>query len=264
MGSNTIIAIVVGAILVIVGFALWPVLNGASNSLYSYFQDSCDDGNGNRFGKMYQGATGDLPSGGGDADKYYTGSRQHGGAGVNITEDGGDCAATLSTWSGTADYYTEQGEQIGSLTAASNIVKTDAPFVFVEVAPMLKRFSGINNLLLTVIPVVSIAGFLGISGAKLYSYGKGTSSIGSSISTSVFTLIGIVIAMVIAGPVLGQAVAANQVVVSGQYEVNGTFGNIISLLFAMIPVIYIAGLVTLVGLQARTALMGGKSDGSMG
>ena len=33
MGSNTIIAIVVGAILVIVGFALWPVLNGASNSL---------------------------------------------------------------------------------------------------------------------------------------------------------------------------------------------------------------------------------------
>ena len=35
MGSNTIIAIVVGAILVIVGFALWPVLNGASNSLYS-------------------------------------------------------------------------------------------------------------------------------------------------------------------------------------------------------------------------------------
>ena len=111
---------------------------------------------------------------------------------------------------------------------------------------MLDRFSGINNLLLTVIPVVSIAGFLGISGAKLYSYGKGTSSIGSSISTSVFTLIGIVIAMVIAGPVLGQAVAANQVVVSGQYEVNGTFGNIISLLFAMIPVIYIAGLVTLV------------------
>ena len=40
MGSNTIIAIVVGAILVIVGFSLWPVLNGASNSLYSYFRDS--------------------------------------------------------------------------------------------------------------------------------------------------------------------------------------------------------------------------------
>ena len=267
MGSNTIIAIVVGAILVIVGFALWPVLNGASNSLYSYFQDSCDDGNGNRFGKMYLGMAGDLPASP-VATSYYVGSRQHGGSGVNITEDSGNCVATLNVtaWpNAAADFYTEQGEQIGNLTpSTAGVVTTADPFIFVEVAPMLKRFSGINNLLLTVIPVVSIAGFLGISGAKLYSYGKGTSSIGSSISTSVFTLIGIVIAMVIAGPVLGQAVAANQVVVSGQYEVNGTFGNIISLLFAMIPVIYIAGLVTLVGLQARTALMGGKSDGSMG
>ena len=134
----------------------------------------------------------------------------------------------------------------------------DESFRYIEVAAMLKRFAGINNLLLTIIPVVSIAGFLGISGAKLYSYGKGTASIGSSISTSIFTLIGIVVAMVIAGPIMGSAVDANQVVESGQYQVNGTFGNIIGLLFAMIPVVYVAGLVTLVGLQARSALMGGK------
>ena len=55
MGGNTIIAIVVGAILVIVGFSLWPVLNGATNSLYSYFRNSCDDGNGNRFLSVYFG-----------------------------------------------------------------------------------------------------------------------------------------------------------------------------------------------------------------
>ena len=72
---------------------------------------------------------------------------------------------------------------------------------------------------------------------------------------------GIVIAMVIAGPIMGAAVDANQVVVSGQYQVNGTFGNIIQLLFAMIPVVYIAGLVTLVGLQARTALVGSQGGG---
>ena len=50
-------------------------------------------------------------------------------------------------------------------------------------------------------------------------------------------------------------------VVSGQYQVNNTFGNIIQLLFAMIPVVYIAGLVTLVGFQARSALMGGQGGG---
>ena len=134
-------------------------------------------------------------------------------------------------------------------------------YQWIEVAAVLKRFSGINNLLLTILPVVSIAGFLGISGARLYSYGRGTSSIGTSISGSVFTLIAIVVAMIIAGPIMGSLVDANQVVESGQYQVNGSFGNIISLLFAMIPIIYVAGLVTLVGLQARSALMG-KAGGS--
>ena len=131
-------------------------------------------------------------------------------------------------------------------------------FEWIAVADILKRFSGINNLLLTIIPVISIAGFLGISGAKLYGYGKGASNIGSAISTSIFTLIAIVVAMVIAGPIMGSLVDANQIVESGQYQVNGAFGNIITLLFAMIPIIYIAGLVTLVGLQAKSALMGGR------
>ena len=54
MGSNTIIAIVVGAILVIVGFSLWPVLNGASNSPFTPTSATrCDDGNGNRFLRAY-------------------------------------------------------------------------------------------------------------------------------------------------------------------------------------------------------------------
>ena len=78
MGSNTIIAIVVGAILVIVGFALWPVLNGASNSLYSYFRDSCDDGNGNRFLRMYEGSDVTILPASPDADTYYYNLRMHG------------------------------------------------------------------------------------------------------------------------------------------------------------------------------------------
>ena len=325
MGSNTIIAIVVGAILVIVGFSLWPVLNGASNSLYSYFRDSCDDGNGNRFLSAYteDSTTTALPSNP-NPDIYYSIPRQHGGKGISITDSSGVCVASLYksgvavadvlpagvsgspffyasgvTPAGTvtsvanaieyltANIVNEQGDIIGTATGfaitsgsstavratVGDIVAGDTfqaaytstgDFVFLDVAPMLKRFAGINNLLLTILPVVSIAGFLGISGAKLYSYGKGTASIGSSISTSVFTLIGIVVAMVIAGPIMGSAVDANQVVVSGQYQVNSTFGNIIQLLFAMIPVVYIAGLVTLVGLQARTALMGSSGGGGMG
>ena len=258
MGSNTIIAIVVGAVLVIVGFSLWPVLNGASNSLYSYFRDSCDDGSGNRFMQAYKGVTGPTLPATLDAKSYYIDHHVHGGSGVRLGNDSGNCKATDAIFTANADAYSEQGELIGRVGTAGSFT-TESPYRWIEVAPMLSRFAGINNLLLTILPVVSIAGFLGISGAKLYSYGKGTASIGSSISTSIFTLIGIVVAMVIAGPIMGAAVDANQVVVSGQYQVNTTFGNIIQLLFAMIPVIYIAGLVTLVGLQARSALMGGGS-----
>ena len=146
---------------------------------------------------------------------------------------------------------------------SASLEEWDGGYKWIKVAEILRRFSGINNLLLTILPVISIAGFLGISGAKLYSYGKGASNIGSAISTSIFTLIAIVVAMVIAGPIMGSLVDANQVVASGQYQVNSAFGNIISLLFSMIPIIYVAGLVTLVGLQAKSALMGGKGGSSM-
>ena len=110
-------------------------------------------------------------------------------------------------------------------------------------ALVAQRFSGINNLLLTILPVISIAGFLGVSGAKLYTYGKGSANIGTVIVPTIFTLIAIVVAMVIAGPIMGSLVEANQVVESGQYRINSVFGNIVALLFAMIPIIYVAGLV---------------------
>ena len=259
MGSNAIIAIVVGAIVVIVGFSLWPVLNAASNNLYSYFQNSCDDGNGNRFTKMYVGITGTGDPG---PQQYSPSKSIHGGSGATLSNISGNaCGGTFAAAASavaTSTLYNEQGESLGLAPALAASAQTlPSPYNWIEVANMLQRFSGINNLLLTILPVISIAGFLGVSGAKLYTYGKGASNIGSAISTSIFTLIAVVVAMVIAGPILGSVVDANQVVESGQFQVNGAFANIITLLFAMIPVIYVAGLVTLVGLQAKSALMGG-------
>ena len=277
MGSNAIIAIVVGAIVVIVGFSLWPVLNGASNNLYSYFRDSCDDGAGNRFLRAYLGDSAATMPATPDDNTYYFNVGQHGGKGATLSASSGACTATLTATAIRADdyktaIYDEQGNQVGTVigdgvtpsataVGGSMTFTTVSPFQWIAVADILKRFGGINNLLLTIIPVISIAGFLGISGARLYAYGKGASNIGSAISGSIFVLIAIVVAMVIAGPIMGSLVDANQVVSSGQYQVNNSFGNIISLLFAMIPIIYVAGLVTLVGLQARSALMGGNKGG---
>ena len=315
MGSNMIIAIVVGAILVIVGFSLWPVLNASTQTLYAYFRDSCDDGNNNRFLRAYYALDGIFSMPAQPSPYiYYVALEQHGGAGMQMQEDGDAClaegllpvandfvtirnlvlsdlsAAVVATdlQESTFGIHNEHGEQIGTKTVliADNDPNagttefayfnpdatintgardwdTDGDYRWVVASPMLLRFAEINNLLLSILPVVSIAGFLGISGAKLYSYGKGVESMGAAITTSLFTLIGIVVAMVIAGPVLGSAVDAHQVVDSGQYQVNNTFGNVIQLLFAMIPVVYVAGLVTLVGLQARTAFFNTKGGSGM-
>ena len=242
----------------IVGFSLWPVLNAASNNLYSYFRNSCDDGSGNRFLRLYEGVTTDPPG----AQEYNTVDGVHGGKGVTVSgAANGTCTGNFgAAIAVSARIFNEQGEQVGtgpSTAAASPFTQgLEDPYEWVEVADILKRFSGINNLLLTILPVISIAGFLGVSGAKLYTYGKGSANIGTVIVPTIFTLIAIVVAMVIAGPIMGSLVEANQVVESGQYRINSVFGNIVALLFAMIPIIYVAGLVTLVGLQAKSACQG--------
>ena len=247
-GSNAIIAIVVGAIVVIVGFSLWPVLNAASNNLYSYFRDSCDDGAGNRFLRLYKGVTTDPK-----VQEYNAVDGVHGGKGVTVSGNAtGKCIGTFPEALAITDQlYNEQGEQVAGAALGAVLQVLDDPYEYIAVADILKRFSGINNLLLTILPVISIAGFLGISGVKLYAYGKGSVNISSVMLPTILTLIAIVVGMVIAGPIMGSLVDANQVVESGQYQINGVFGNIISLLFAILPIFYVAGLVTLVGLQAK-------------
>ena len=271
MGSNTIIAIVVGAVLVIVGFSLWPVLNGASNSLYSYFRDSCDDGSGNRFLQAYYGASVDAVPTTPDPNAYYAAADLHGGRGVRLSgNSSSECEAAgvvpASVPGGVPfSIYNEQGDLIGSQfapsgsTSPSDFATTaDDAFHWVEVAPMLSQVCGHQQPASDRTPRREHCRLPGnLRGQALFLWE------GNSVHRFLDFYLGV-------HPDrhcrchgdcwadYGQsAVDANQFVVSGQYQVNSGFGNIIQLLFSMIPVIYIAGLVTLVGLQARSALMGG-------
>ena len=114
---------------------------------------------------------------------------------LRLAASGRDCSFTGEHLNADDVLFNEYGNHIFTATAAVDASTVQAlPYEWIEVADILKRFSGINNLLLTILPVIiSIAGFLGISGAKLYSYGKGASNIGSALSTSIFTLMAIVV-----------------------------------------------------------------------
>ena len=260
MGNNTITAVVVGALIVVVAFSLWPILNGATNSLYAYFRDSCDDGSGNRFLAVYQGVI--DPTTALSQQQYDVNKKIHGGAGWSMTTNNAEeCLVATATLEATDILYDERGEQLGAAVAGT-AQKLDSDFSYVKVAGVLNFFSGINNILLAIIPVVSIGGFLGISGAKLYSYGRSTGgNIASHLSGSVFTLVALIITIIIAPVIMDSLIGANQVVVSGQYQINNQFGTILELLFGAIPLLYIAGLVGLIGMQARSALMGNKGGG---
>ena len=182
MGSNTIIAIVVGAILVIVGFALWPVLNGASNSLYSYFQNSCisDSENGYRFGKVYIGDDSNpLPSPL-NSGAYYTASGIHGGSGFSLAEDTGattanvvidDCQTTITlvedldatiryTVSGlnititaisdtdkSLELYNEYGDLVADLVVTLGLGGTLSTFASTDLTGLLKLPKGTQVLI---------------------------------------------------------------------------------------------------------------------
>ena len=262
MGNNTITAVVVGALIVVVAFSLWPILNGATNSLYAYFRDSCDDGSGSRFLALYTNKSSVLSS-----YQYIDGV--HGGAGVSLSGNAaGGCTAEFDVTVNAPnvdDFYDEHGRTVAVDPTTKTTVDLATGYTWVKVAGVLNFFSGINNILLAIIPVVSIGGFLGISGAKLYSYGRSTGgNIASHLSGSVFTLVALIITIIIAPVIMDSLVGANQVVESGQYRINNQFGTILELLFGAIPLLYIAGLVGLIGMQARSALMGNKGGkGSM-
>ena len=265
MGNNTITAVVVGALIVVVAFSLWPILNGATNSLYAYFRDSCDDGNGGRILAAYQSST--LTGTSLTSELYNPNDGIHGGAGATLRDSSGQCQVTFAASVVANDVlYDEHGEVINRTAAtaatAGAAFNIGGEYKYIKVAGVLNFFSGINNILLAIIPVVSIGGFLGISGAKLYSYGRSTGgNIASHLSGSVFTLVALIITIIIAPVIMDSLIGANQVVESGQYRINNQFGTILELLFGAIPLLYIAGLVGLIGMQARSALMGNKGGG---
>ena len=153
--------------------------------------------------------------------------------------------------------YNEFGELIytaSAAVAAATSTTLGTGFVWKPVAAVFKTFGGINTLLTTLMPIVSFAGFLGISGITLWKSTQGAGSLGGAVMTSIITLVAIVISLEIAPRIFEGLIDANSVITSGQFEVNGGFGNILTLIMGLFPVIYIAGLVSIVGIQAKTAL----------
>ena len=265
MAAHRIVAVVVGAILAIVAFNLWPVVNNAVDEYAGFYIPSCATDTGSHFDKLYKGATvTELPATL-DRNTYYITQNVHGGPGQDVVNASGECslgaaAGTLvgATSSATAVVlYTEHGTQVNAVSGSSATTITSISNAsYVQPQTMLQRFGGVNNLLLAVIPIISIAGMMVAAGSLVIQGARGT-AIGRDITEAVVEIVVVVVILVVAVPFLEGVVDANQVVASGQYKVNSLFGSILTLLFAMVPVVFNALLISRAAFNIRSAFRTG-------
>ena len=266
---------------------LYPTLNNAMDDLYLYWVDSCELGN-ERFVRAYVGVDSGSSSSenvyivsGDDKGTFY-------GTGVSVIEDGSDCkidegsstGATVTSANGnddaaiettTANYslYNERGKDMGAPVVTEAAVDTWAvadgtitvvvagtvpEFTFsdakwVDVPSLLDQFGGIGRLVLSVMPIMVLASFLGLVAMGLIDYGRGMSQggIAGAVGAAIIQLIVVIVLLEVLPTVIDAMVDANQSATGGSLSVNTQFSGIMGIIFAALPLLLIVGILGISG-----------------
>ena len=142
MNTSAIVAIIMGVLMMVLSFVLYPTLNNAMDDLYLYWVPSCELNN-ERFVRAYTGATS-----GSDDNTYITDGDTKGlyyGSGNDVTNSGGLCNVDVPT-SGIGSvtstvFYNERGKAIGSPTSVGGDYTVDGAN-WVAVPSLLDQFGG--------------------------------------------------------------------------------------------------------------------------
>ena len=81
--------------------------------------------------------------------------------------------------------------------------------------------------------------------------------------TVVMTLVFVIVVLALGPTVLDAALVANSASTTGQFPVTEKFSNIVELLFAVIPLVYVAGILGVTALTGLQTAKGGKKGGAM-
>ena len=273
MNTSAIVAIIMGVLMMVLSFVLFPTLNSAMDDLMLYWVDSCELNN-ERFVRAYAGATG------GTLDNTYisTGDEKGSfyGAGKTVGLYNGACgvinatavrAATTGAVTGVyTGYYNERGKAIAfgavfdaagtDLTAAAAAVPVGAgnyqPVTngkWIAVPSILDQFGGIGRLVLSVMPIMVLASFLGLVAMGLIEYGRGMSQggIAGSVGAAIIQLIVVIVLLEVLPTVIDAMVDANQSATGGSLTVNQQFSGIMAIIFAALPLLLVVGILGISG-----------------
>ena len=278
MSKEMVTAGVVGLVLLVVAFYLFIPLNRATGNLYQFFVNGCKEGN-SYFGKVYVGTDTLSQTRTVAQIQYDTTNDIFGGRGVKLTNSSGGCgypartAAQTGLTGDTIVLYNEQADQVATVTASSGALAAASlsnsdGYRWYQPADLLGDFIGVIRVLVSLSPIIVVAGFLTLASIGLIKYGMGTGQGGLSgaISGAVGSLILNIVVMYLSPIGMSAVVEAGATTQTGALAVNEEFSGIQRLLFSVIPLIMIA---TVIGSPVLAGGLqyggwGGKMKGMMG
>ena len=254
-----VVAAIAGVMLVLVTFNLFPTLLGQVDGLAGPFFDSAVDTNRQHFTKVFLGVSGNTVPG---PMEYNVTTEVFGGSGATLF--GSEVTITLPAITTTAEaveagatIYDERGRAVGTTSAvgANNSIAganytLNPGIVWQTAPPILTMFGNINAFLLGLFPVVTSLAFLSMSAMILWRYGTGRiNGLSGQIVTVGLTLVFVIVMLDLGPTAISYGLAANEASTVGVDVVTEWPQDIVDLLFALIPSVYMA---TILGITAIT------------
>ena len=253
MNTSAIVAIIMGVLMMVLSFVLFPTLNSAMDDLMLYWVDSCELNN-ERFVRAYAGQTGGTVDGtyissGDDKGSFY-------GSGVNVAQQGsttncGYAGRRSLTAADFTEVYNERGKLILTQSASEGMIAVGSisNAKWINVPSILDQFGGIGRLVLSVMPIMVLASFLGLVAMGLIEYGRGMSQggIAGSVGAAIIQLIVVIVLLEVLPTVIDAMVDANQSATGGSLTVNQQFSGIMAIIFAALPLLLVVGILGISG-----------------
>ena len=134
---------------------------------------------------------------------------------------------------------------------------------WVDVPSLLDQFGGIGRLVLSVMPIMVLASFLGLVAMGLIDYGRGMSQggIAGAVGAAIIQLIVVIVLLEVLPTVIDAMIDANQSATGGRFSVNSQFSGIMGIIFAALPLLLVVGILGISGFmlfqQGRNFRSGG-------
>ena len=267
---------VIGAIISVI---LIGIMAGPFGSLVAYFADSASDENGARFSRLYFPVSGNTTP---TQFELNTDTNRAGGSGYSVAAGTGSTAqvtidprVTVTETTSTLTFYNEQGDPVpvyfsGALTVGTAITgrlgasASDTSYNWASPPQAFGKLNFLNRILVTILALVAAIGLIMKVKNSYDAFQKGGTSdltpvVLLEVTTMVLALVGVYFTPTFLD-ILGNT--AN-VYTSGQFDFSFV-GNILEIVFAILPTMLLVSLMGLVSSEQVTGKVLSTGRGVVG